>query len=105
VTIWLFVGLGNPQERVEGPVNLPVRVAVLPEMAPRNTSSTQSSSPVYQCGKYSMFVGWMVIIAGVSVEAGMGRFTVHFMAQRTIGSSVNIYVKEGKVAISVSMVN
>jgi hypothetical protein len=31
----------------------------------------------------------------------MGRFTVvHFMAQRAIGSPVNIYVKEGKVVVS-----
>jgi hypothetical protein len=29
----------------------------------------------------------------------MGRFTVHFMVQRAIGSPVNIYVKEGKVII------
>jgi hypothetical protein len=30
----------------------------------------------------------------------MGRFMVNFVAQRTIGSPVNICVKEGKVAFS-----
>jgi hypothetical protein len=30
----------------------------------------------------------------------MGRFTVHFMAQRAMGSPADIYVKEGKVTIS-----
>jgi hypothetical protein len=33
----------------------------------------------------------------VKVEVGMGRFTVHFLAQRTVGTSVNIYVKEWEV--------
>jgi hypothetical protein len=54
---------------------------------------------VYQCGKYGLLIGWVVMRAGVQVEVGMGRFTIHSMAQRTIGSPVNIYVKEGKVAI------
>jgi hypothetical protein len=30
----------------------------------------------------------------------MGMFMVHFMVQRAIGSPINIYVKEGRVAIS-----
>ncbi|PNF16784.1 hypothetical protein B7P43_G00868 [Cryptotermes secundus] len=30
----------------------------------------------------------------------MGRFMVHSMAQKTIGSPVNIYVKEGEVALT-----
>jgi hypothetical protein len=58
---------------------------------------------VHQCGKYSLLVGWVVVGSTVKVEVGVGRFAVHSMAQRTVGSSVNIYVKEGEV--SVSMVN
>lgn len=30
----------------------------------------------------------------------MGRFTIQFQAHRAIGSPVNIYVKEGKMAVS-----
>jgi hypothetical protein len=30
----------------------------------------------------------------------LGRFAVHFIIQRAIGSTVNIYVKEGKLAVS-----
>jgi hypothetical protein len=33
----------------------------------------------------------------------MGRFMVHFMAQKAIGSPVNIYVQEGVVAVSLIM--
>jgi hypothetical protein len=29
----------------------------------------------------------------------MGKFAVHSMVQRAIGSAVNIYVKEGKVVV------
>jgi hypothetical protein len=49
--------------RLKGPANLPVGVAILPENVPQEHQLhmkavliTQSSSPVYQCGKYSMLV-------------------------------------------------
>lgn len=52
------------QVRVEGPANLPVDVATLPENVPhkhklcmRAVLITQSSLPVYQYGKYGMPVG------------------------------------------------
>jgi hypothetical protein len=37
---------------------------------------------------------------GIQVEIGMGRFVVHSMAPRVIGSPVDINIQEGKVAIS-----
>jgi hypothetical protein len=54
---------------------------------------------VHQCAKYSLLVGW-VVVGCVKVDVGMGRFTVHFMAQSTVGFPVDIYVKEWKVALS-----
>jgi hypothetical protein len=42
----------------------------------------------------------MVVGRSVKVEVGMGGFTVHCMTQGAIRFSVNIYVKEGKVAVS-----
>jgi hypothetical protein len=59
----------------------------------------QSPGSVYQCGEYGLLFVWVVMRAGIQVEAGMGRFMVQSVAQRTIGSPVNIYVKEGKVAV------
>jgi hypothetical protein len=47
-----------------------------------------------------LLVAWVVVGPSVQVEVDMGRFTVHFIAQRNIGSSVNVYVKEGEVALS-----
>jgi hypothetical protein len=42
----------------------------------------------------------------VKVEVGMGSFTIHSVAQRIVGSSVDICVKEWEVTfILVSMVN
>jgi hypothetical protein len=55
---------------------------------------------MHQCGKYSLLTGWVVVEPGVKVEVCMGSFTVHSMAQRTVGSSVNIYVKKGEVAFT-----
>jgi hypothetical protein len=55
---------------------------------------------MHQCGKYSLFTGWVVVGPGVKIELGMSSFTVHSMAQRTVGSSVNIYVKEWEVAFT-----
>jgi hypothetical protein len=105
--MWLFVRMGNPQGWVEGPVNLLVGIVILPENIPQEHQLrmkavlvTQSSSPLYQSGKYGMLVGWVVMRARVQVKVVKGRFMVHSMAQGTIGSPVNIYVKEGKVAIS-----
>jgi hypothetical protein len=61
---------------------------------------------VHQCGKYSLLTGWVMVGPSVKVEIGIGRFTVHSAAQRTVGSPVNIYVKEGMwPSLSVSMVN
>jgi hypothetical protein len=61
---------------------------------------------MHQCGKFSLLTGWVVVGPGIKVEVGMGSFMVHSMAQRTVGSSVNIYGKEWEVAFtSVSMVN
>jgi hypothetical protein len=51
-----------------------------------------SSSPVYQCRKFGMLVGWVVMNARVYIEVCMGRFMVHFTAQRETGSPVNMYV-------------
>jgi hypothetical protein len=53
-----------------------------------------------------MLFGRVLMRGRVLVEVVVGRFAVHFVAQRDIGSPINIYVKEGKVAsLSVSMVN
>jgi hypothetical protein len=41
-----------------------------------------------------------VVGSSIKAEIGMGRFTVYSMAQRTIGPPVNIYVKEGEVALT-----
>jgi hypothetical protein len=67
-----FGRAGQPRRRVEGPADLPVDVAILPENVPQEHQRhmkavlvTQSSSPVYQCGKYGMLVGWVVMRAGV----------------------------------------
>jgi hypothetical protein len=51
---------------------------------------------VHQCGKYSLFVGWVVVGPSVKVEVDMGRCTVPFMAQRTVGSPINVYDKKGR---------
>jgi hypothetical protein len=58
---------------------------------------------VHQCGKYRLLVGWLVVGLSVAVEFGMGRFTVHSIAQRTIRSPVNVYVKEGETGRSMDM--
>jgi hypothetical protein len=58
---------------------------------------------VHQCGKYSLLTGLVVVGPSVKIEVGMGRFTVHFMAQGPIRSPVNIYVKEGEVALTFSL--
>jgi hypothetical protein len=50
--------------------------------------------------KYGMLVGLVVMRARVLVDIGMGTFTAHFMAQKSIMSPVYVYVKEGKVAVS-----
>jgi hypothetical protein len=42
----------------------------------------------------------VVVGSSIKVEVGMGGFTVHCMAQRTVGSPVNIYVKEWEVTLS-----
>jgi hypothetical protein len=55
---------------------------------------------MHQCGKYSLLIGRVVVGPGVKVEVGMGSFTVHSMAQRTVGSFVNVYVKEWEVAFT-----
>jgi hypothetical protein len=75
--MWLFVGLGNPRGKVEGPSNLPLSVAVLPENVFQEHEHriepvliTLSSPLVYQWGKYGMLVGWVVM---------RGRFMVLFM--------------------------
>jgi hypothetical protein len=60
--------MSNPQARIEDCVNLLVSVAILPENALQEHQFcmkavliTQTSSPVYQCGKYGMLVGWVVM--------------------------------------------
>jgi hypothetical protein len=45
----------------------------------------------------------VVVGPSVKIEVGMGRFTVHCMTQRTVGYPVNIYVKEGEIALSFSL--
>jgi hypothetical protein len=60
----------------------------------------QSTGSVYQCGEYGLLIGWVVVIAGIQVGVGMGRFMVYSMSEGTIGSPVNINIQEGKVAIS-----
>jgi hypothetical protein len=42
----------------------------------------------------------MVVGPGIKVEIGMGSFTVHAVSQRTVWSSVNIYVKEWEVTFT-----
>jgi hypothetical protein len=58
---WIFVGLDNLRRRVEGPVNLPFCL----KMFPRTPTPHESSSFVYQRGKYGMLVGWVVLRARV----------------------------------------
>jgi hypothetical protein len=54
--------------RFEGPANLPVGVVLLPENFSQEHEPhikavliTQISSQVYQHGKYSILVGWVVV--------------------------------------------
>jgi hypothetical protein len=42
----------------------------------------------------------VVVGTSVKVEVGRGRFMVYSMAQRTMRSPVDIYVKEGEVAFN-----
>jgi hypothetical protein len=58
---------------------------------------TWSSSPVYQCRKYGMLVGWVVVRARVKLEVGVGRFMVHLMAKRAIGAPV-IMTRKGRLS-------
>jgi hypothetical protein len=88
-------------------VDLLVVVSILPENVPQEHSLRMkavliswSSSPVHQCGKYRLLAGWVVVGSNVKLEESMCRFTVLSMAQRTVGSPVNIYVKEWEVALS-----
>jgi hypothetical protein len=67
-----LVRLGNLQGRVEGLTNLPIIVTILPENVSQEHQLhmkavliTQSSSPVYQCEKYSIFVEWVVMNARI----------------------------------------
>jgi hypothetical protein len=68
--------------------------------SPRNTNSAcRLSSPqralalcYKECGKYRLFVGWVVVGPRVEVEIGMGGFVVHSVAQVAAVSPVNIYV-------------
>jgi hypothetical protein len=83
--------------RVEYFMDCSIIVAALPEDVPQEQQLlmkaaliTQSSSSVYQCGKGSIFAGWVVVGARVQVEFGMGRFTIYLLAQRTIGFHVNM---------------
>jgi hypothetical protein len=39
----------------------------------------------------------------IEAEIGVGGFAVHSVAQRAISSPVNIYVQEGKIALSFSL--
>jgi hypothetical protein len=48
--------------------------------------------------KYSSFVGWVLVRPSIEVEICIGGFVVHCVSQRTVGSSVNIYVQEGEMA-------
>jgi hypothetical protein len=52
---------------------------------------------------YRSLVGWVVVGPSGNVEVAVCRFTVHSMAQGTVGSPVNIYVEEGEVALSFSL--
>jgi hypothetical protein len=45
---------------------------------------TQRFGSVHQCGKYSVFLGWVVMRTRVEMEVSMGRFMVCFKAQRAI---------------------
>jgi hypothetical protein len=95
---------------VEDIVNLPVFVTVLSEEVPQEhqlcmqvVSTTENSSPMHQCSKHS-FVCWMVVMGpSTKIEICTGGFTVHSVAQRSIGSSVNIYVQEKEVALLFSL--
>jgi hypothetical protein len=55
-----------------GPLMMLVCVAILPEnvsqehqLCMKSVLITQSSGPVYQCGKYGLLVGWVVVRAGM----------------------------------------
>jgi hypothetical protein len=61
--------------------------------------SAESSSPMHQCGKHSLFVGWLVMAPNVEVQICMGGFAVHSVAQRAFRSTVNICVQEWEVAL------
>jgi hypothetical protein len=55
----------------------------------------KSSGPVHHRGKHGM-----PLRTRVETEFSMGRFTVHIIAQRAIRAPENIYVLEGKAAVS-----
>jgi hypothetical protein len=59
---------------------------------------TKSSNPVQQSGKHRSFVGWVVMGPSVEVQIGMRGFVVYSVAQRAIGSPINICFQDGEMA-------
>jgi hypothetical protein len=73
---------------IESPSDLPVTVAIPLEsvlekfkLIMKNFVITQSSGPMYQCGKHSLFIGRVVVRVDMEIEVGVCGFTVDSMAQ------------------------
>jgi hypothetical protein len=82
-----------------------IAVAVLPESGPEKLQFTiqavlvtKGSGCVCQHGDYGLFVGRMVVRIGVQVEVRVNGCSVNLMAQGTIRFTVDVSIKEGKVA-------
>jgi hypothetical protein len=95
---------------VEKIVNLPVFVTVLCEHVPQEHQLRmqavfvpKSSSPDHHCGKCSFFVGSVLMGPSVEVDIRMGGYVVHPVAQRVVGSPVDIYVQEGMMALLIGL--
>jgi hypothetical protein len=84
----LLRGWSDSFRRIESLSDLPVTVAIPLEsvleklqLIMKTFVITQGSGPMYQRRKHSLFVGRVVMIAGVEIEVGMCGFTVDSMAQ------------------------
>jgi hypothetical protein len=97
--------------RVEGPSDLSVAVAVLPESGPEKLQFTmqavlvtKGSGHVCQRGEYGLFDTRMVVRVGVEAEVRVSGFAVNLMAQGTIRITAGVNIKDGKVAVPLGLI-
>jgi hypothetical protein len=100
----LIIQFADIWTMVEDIVNLPVFVTILSEnvlqehqLYMQAVLITESYAPV---SKAQPFVGLVVMGPSVEIEIHMGGFAVNSVAQRAIGTSENICVQEGRVALT-----